>query len=222
MNRLYRILCWFVSISIPFFLLIVATRLLMFPAYLEHEYNLTDFPADTYGFTTADRLKYAPLAVEYLLNSADISFLGNQTFDNGTPLYQEKELSHMLDVKGVVQGAFVAGYLLAIFIAVMGIWGWRIHWFSSYLGALSRGGWLTIALIFLAMFGVMSNFDQLFNDFHQIFFKGGSWLFYFSDTLIRLFPLKFWQDAFILAGVFAFAGGLLLGIAGWYFRKKVD
>ncbi|MCE1252297.1 MAG: TIGR01906 family membrane protein [Anaerolineae bacterium] len=222
MNTLYRIFCWIIALIIPFFLLISATRLLMVPAFLEHEYNQADFPADPYGFSTAERLQYSRLAVEYLINSADISFLGNQTFADGKALYQPQELSHMEDVKGVVQAAFLAWYFLFAIILAGGIWGWQRHWFSTYLGALSKGGWLTLALIAAALVGVFSDFSELFTHFHQIFFKDGTWTFLFSDTLIRLFPLQFWMDAFIFAGVFAFIGGLLLAFGGAYFSKRVD
>jgi hypothetical protein len=37
-------------------------------------------------------------------------------------------------------------------------------------------------------------------------------LFLFSDTLIRLFPLRFWQDAFLLAALIALGGGIALGL----------
>ena len=53
--------------------------------------------------------------------------------------------------------------------------------------------------------------NSLFDQFHRIFFQEGSWVFNYSDTLIRLFPLEFWRDGFILAGAFTFfAGGLLV------------
>ena len=37
-------------------------------------------------------------------------------------------------------------------------------------------------------------------------------MFYTSDTLIRLFPMRFWQDAFIAVGLFSliFAGLLIV------------
>ncbi len=222
MNTPYRLFCWLITLIIPFFLLISATRLLMYPSFLEHEYNQIDFPADSYGFTTADRLQYSRLAVEYLLNPADISFLGNQTFPDGQPLYQPQELSHMADVKAVVQRALLAWYFLFAIILAGGIWGWQRHWFSTFLNALSHGGWLTLALIASALVGVFSDFSELFTRFHQIFFKDGTWTFFFSDTLIRLFPLRFWQDAFIFAGVFAFVCGLLLAVGAAYLSKKVD
>ena len=67
----------------------------------------------------------------------------------------------------------------------------------------------------LILFWVI-NFKQLFTSFHRIFFEGDSWLFLFSDTLIRLFPMRFWQDVFIMIGVFTFVGGAAL----WYFFEK--
>jgi hypothetical protein len=36
-------------------------------------------------------------------------------------------------------------------------------------------------------------------------------LFEFSDTLIRLFPIRFWQDAIMYIGGFSILLGLLLG-----------
>jgi uncharacterized membrane protein len=45
-----------------------------------------------------------------------------------------------------------------------------------------------------------------------LFFTGDSWLFLYSDTLIRLFPMRFWQDAFLFAGALDVLGGLALGL----------
>lgn len=55
-------------------------------------------------------------------------------------------------------------------------------------------------------------FWDFFAGFHSLFFEGDSWLFLFSDTLIRLFPLRFWQDAFLFAAAIALGGGLGLGL----------
>jgi integral membrane protein (TIGR01906 family) len=58
------------------------------------------------------------------------------------------------------------------------------------------------------------NFWQFFTEFHGLFFTGNSWQFLFSDTLIRLFPLRFWQDAFIFVGIVDFicSTALVLGL----------
>jgi uncharacterized membrane protein len=67
----------------------------------------------------------------------------------------------------------------------------------------------------IAVIGIAVNPDLFFNfftAFHHLFFTGDSWLFLFSDTLIRLFPIRFWQDAFLFAAVIALGGGAALGI----------
>jgi len=56
--------------------------------------------------------------------------------------------------------------------------------------------------------------NALFTSFHRIFFSGDTWLFLYSDSLIRLFPIPFWQDAFIIMGTLVLVGGVALGIAG--------
>jgi uncharacterized membrane protein len=58
----------------------------------------------------------------------------------------------------------------------------------------------------------MIDFDALFRGFHAIFFKGDTWLFYTSDTLIRLFPEKLWSDAFTFMGIFTLAGAILCAL----------
>ena len=68
---------------------------------------------------------------------------------------------------------------------------------------------LTIGVI--ATIGASGSGDmfwQFFSDFHGLFFTGNSWLFADSTTLIRLYPLQFWQDAVLYIGIVAAAGGL--------------
>jgi integral membrane protein (TIGR01906 family) len=213
------ILSWFVTILIPLFLIGLAIRVLLSPIFYRVEYNMPYFPPDQYGFTKQDRLKWAPYAVNYLINDADISYLGDLTFDDGTPLYNERELSHMDDVKRVTQGALRAWYISVALLLALGAWAWFGGWWDSYRLGLMRGGWLmvglavTIALVVVV--GILINpnvFYSFFVWFHSLFFEGDSWLFKFSDTLIRLFPIRFWQDAFLWAAVIALGGGVALAL----------
>lgn len=55
-------------------------------------------------------------------------------------------------------------------------------------------------------------FWNFFAAFHHLFFKGDSWIFLYSDTLIRLFPIRFWQDAFLLAALISLGGGIALAL----------
>jgi integral membrane protein (TIGR01906 family) len=204
------VLSWLVTFLTPLFLLGLALRIMLAPWFLSVEYNLPYFPADEYGFTTADRLHWAPYALDYLVNSADIFYLGGLQFEDGSPLYNERELSHMLDVKLVTRGGLRAWYVSLILLALLGLWAWRGNWMQAYRQGLRRGGWLMI-LLAAAIGGFAAvAFWQFFTLFHGLFFEGDSWLFYYSDTLIRLFPMQFWQDVFTWVGGITLGGALAL------------
>ena len=205
---------YLVSLLIPIALIGAALRILLSPIYFNIEYRMPYFPVDEYGMTQEERLQWAPYAVEYLVNSADISYLGDLQFEDGAPLYNERELSHMADVKNVVIGALRVWYLSLGILLLLAILAQRSRWMPDYLNGLRRGGiWmigLAVALGLIAGIGITTNPDvfwEFFALFHAIFFEGDSWLFYYSDTLIRLFPIRFWQDAFLWAAILALGGG---------------
>jgi integral membrane protein (TIGR01906 family) len=210
---------WLVTLLIPLALIGLAIRVLLSPIFYKIEYNMPYFPPDEYGFTRADRLKWAPYAVNYLVSNADVSYLGDLKFDDGTPLYNERELSHMNDVRTVTQGALRIWYISLAILLLLGVWAWFGGWWDSYRLGLIRGGWLMVGLAvtngLIVVVGIAVNpdvFDTFFTGFHRLFFTGDSWLFLFSDTLIRLFPIRFWEDAFLWAAVIALGGGLALAL----------
>jgi integral membrane protein (TIGR01906 family) len=213
------ILASLVAILVPIALIGLGLRFLLSPLFLQLEYNMPYFPPDEFGFTKADRLRWAPLALDYLLNKEDISYLGDLKFDDGTPLYNERELSHMDDVKRVTQGALRVWYASLAILLLLGVWAWFGVWWQAFLLGLMRGGWLMVGLAvtvgLIVVIGIAVNpnvFWNFFAGFHSLFFEGDSWLFLYSDTLIRLFPIRFWQDAFLLAAVIALGGGIALAL----------
>jgi integral membrane protein (TIGR01906 family) len=209
--RSFSIFSWLVTLLAPFAIIMLAVRMLLTPVFPEIEYRMPGFPEDAYGFSLQDRLRWAKPSIEYLVNNAEISFLADLKFDNGSPIYNERELSHMLDVKIVVQKLLQVWYLALAVQAVLGVWAWRGGWTKAYLNGWRRGGWLTVGLLVgLGLFASVS-FWQFFSWFHSLFFSGDSWLFEFSDTLIRLFPLRFWQDCVAYIAVFSLLIGLGLG-----------
>ncbi|GJQ53094.1 MAG: hypothetical protein HKUEN02_19410 [Anaerolineaceae bacterium] len=217
-NQMFQILSLLITLLIPLALIGLALRLLLTTAFLHIEYNMPRFPPDEYGFTKEDRLKWAPYALKYLVNNADISYLGDLTFDDGTPLYNERELSHMEDVKRVTKGALNVWYVTLAILLGLGIWSKIAHREQTYRQGLRRGGWLMVGLAaaigLIVIVGIVINpnvFWGFFTAFHKLFFEGDSWLFLYSDTLIRLFPIRFWQDVFLFAAVIALGGGLTLG-----------
>ena len=214
-----RLISFLTSLLTPLVLLGLALRLLLTPLFLQVEYNMPGFPADEYGFTIEDRLHWAPYAVDYLVNREGIDYLGNLRFADGSPLYNERELSHMEDVKTVTRGALNVFYAALGLLILLGLWAKLGKWGPAYRQGLRRGGWWMIGLagivavvVLIGMFLSPDLFWAFFVGFHSLFFEGDTWLFLYSDTLIRLFPIRFWQDTFLFAAGLAVAGGLGLAL----------
>lgn len=205
------------SLLTPLVLLGFALRLLLSPVFLQVEYHMPGFPADEYGLTTEERLRWSPYAVNYLINNEDIGYLAGLQFDDGTLLYNERELSHMQDVKGVTKGALTVFYVALTALTLIALWSRRQIQWRAFLQGLRRGGWWMIyfagalaLVVLVGMFLIPDLFWAFFAGFHALFFEGESWVFLYSDTLIRLFPIRFWQDAFLFAALIAITGGVWL------------
>ena len=77
-----------------------------------------------------------------------------------------------------------------------------------------------MALIAAIIFAVLVVFDWLFVVFHRIFFSGDTWLFLYSDTLIRLFPERFWSDTFLMVGGLTALMALGIGFITRFEKRK--
>lgn len=199
----------FTPIIFMLVLILSVIRLVMTPLAVRAEYHTPNFPIDPYGFSLDDRLEYGVRGLDYIFNDEGISYLGDLTFEDGSPMFNERELSHMLDVKILV------GYGMQVYVLILGIYSalllWAVlgGWWEDFKHFLGLGGRLTVfALIFLLV-GIAISFDWVFTKFHHLFFSDDSWLFYTTDTLIRLYPIRFWQDLFTAMGVIALALGAL-------------
>ena len=206
------IVSWLITLLTPIFLIGLALRILLTPLFYNIEYRMPYFPPDSYGFTTEDRLRWAPYAVNYLINDADVSYLGDLSFDDGSPLYNERELSHMQDVKVVTKKVLAIWNVCLLVLVAIWVWSWRQKRLQAFRQGLRRGGWLTIGLVITIGLFASVAFWQFFTLFHSLFFEGDSWIFLYSDTLIRLLPLRFWQDVFIAAGLIIVGGALVLAL----------
>ncbi len=201
-------------LSIPVFLLLTNLYIFMSPTFVRYEYGKASFPPSP-GFTNEERLAVADTAITYLRSDAGIKLLGDLEGEEG-PLFRTKELIHMVDVKVVTRRAFLAHGLLGLFIAAwLGILLVIRDTPTQISTSLLQGSLLTIALLLALVALVYLNFDWFFTRFHLAFFEGDSWIFDFSDTLIRLFPTRFWFDAASLWGLFTLGEAVILSAVAW-------
>ncbi len=217
MNFIKKVIYFLVIITLPFLIIITSIRLVLTPLFLEVEYRLPGFPVDNFGFNFQERMKWAQISLNYLVNNSGIEYLGNQTLTSGQPLYEQSELSHMKDVKDLTQSVLMVWYVLIALLALSILFFWNNGKLQEFWKAISLGGWVTIGLVVLVILGVFLNFEALFTGFHRIFFTGDTWLFHYSDALIRLFPERLWQDVFLFIGGFSLIISALAVIFGHKF-----
>jgi integral membrane protein (TIGR01906 family) len=216
---LSKVISWSATAVIPFIIIMLSVRILITPVFAQIEYRLPGFPEDPYGFSMEDRIRWAEPSITYLVNSADISYLEDLVFEDGEPIYNTQELSHMQDVKAVVTGMRIALAVLMVLFLVLTILAVNRGMRHQLLIGCERGGWIVIGFIISILIFLLFNFDVLFTWFHKLFFESGTWKFYTSDTLIRLFPMRFWRDAFIIVGLLNL---LISGIVIFFSRRQRD
>lgn len=215
------VLALLLTAVVPILLILGNIRLVMTETYLRIEYYKPDFPADTYGFTLSDRLYYAPFALQYLLNDAEIDYLGSLTLPTGGPFYTPDELRHMADVKVVIHAAMIGLVGVSIATAALILLLMRsADGRQSLRHGLFRGSILTLTLLGSLLLYVLLDWDNFFTRFHNLFFAEGSWTFDFSDSLIRLFPIRFWQDAALTVGGLSAVTAIFIAVGMWWWGRR--
>jgi integral membrane protein (TIGR01906 family) len=168
----------------------------------------------------ADRL------VRYFNNDEETIRILVQQDSRRVPLFNERETSHLTDVKNLfrtvfrVQEASLAFAL--VFVVAVFIWA-----ADASLRVLARiilqASLLTLGL--LALFAVLAlvGFDELFLRFHLVAFTNDLWkLDPGTDHLIQMFPRDFWFDAtMLMAGLTALEAMLLASLSAIYLGVRL-
>lgn len=199
---------------LPLIVIISAVQLLTTDQYLGFEYGKASFPPDAYGFTKRQRFDLASTDIHYIQAHLPEDTLSRELLA-GRPIYNAREVGHMADVRAVFQTILRAWQLGFVLLLLLAIALWRSGGLQEVASAVRLGGIFTVAIITgVALLAVLA-WQTWFDLFHRLFFAAGSWLFSYSDALIRLFPIRFWFDATVTISLFSLAGGLLLALIGW-------
>ena len=190
--RFYK---WLIVIAIPLTLIMVTVRLVTLPWYPVWEYSRPGFPEDPLDMPDADRLRLAKTCIRFLNVPHDTNILASLRFEDGSVVFIERELDHMDDVKIVYDRMTTAVGLVLLIAITFSIIMIRKGEVLTFYRALWHGGLLTLSILVFVGLWMLVGFDVFFSAFHGIFFSEGTWIFYTTDALIRLFPLRFWQDA---------------------------
>ncbi len=202
------------ALAVPLWLVLSGVRLLLGEQFLQLEYRRPGFPADAYGFDIEDRIDYGPFAVNFLFIGEAIDYLaslrlpGEKCWNQAPgvadcPLFNERELRHMADVKRATTLAFALAIISALVGACTALASRHNEGLRSDMAVgVRRGCQLALfSIVFLAILSLTA-WDRAFDAFHDVFFAAGTWRFPFSDSLIRLYPEQLFIDAALLIAAF--------------------
>ena len=133
-------------------------------------------------------------------------------------LYNQREVHHMRDVKGLVRGTYFVALLSALYLVGAAAVGYRFCR-QSLLRLLAKwlmwGGLLTLGLVAAVGLFALVGFDSLFLLFHQVSFANDLWqLDPRTDYLLIMFPQGFWFDATMRVALTTIVGAVIFGGTG--------
>jgi len=218
-----RLVQWLLVLLLPFLLTVANFRVVNGHWFVRWEYSRANFPPDEYGFTTEERVRLAEICVDYLAPGAPISLLADLRLSSGDPAFNERELSHMEDVQVAFTQVTVAAAVGALvwiggFVALAVLRRTR----KVAAATLLTGGLFTLGLLVVIGVVMAVSWWECFQAFHRIFFEEGTWVFLRSDTLIRLFPIRFWIDVAVAAVVLLVVEAVIVGVVGWAWRRRIE
>ena len=170
------------------------------------------------GITDAD-LRQVGADIRHYINSGDEPLVvTTRIFGEKRDLFNNREISHMKDVKQLVRGVYVLALVSAAYLAAMIIvgFGWQKARFVPALAKrLTWGGGLTLILIVVFGIAALVGFDSVFLKFHQLSFANDLWrLDPRTDYLVRIFPQDFWFDATMWVSIRVISGAMMLTVVG--------
>ena len=195
-----------IALATALAILALVVPLFLNPVWVGFEQGRSEAAAWT-GFSDADlRMATDAILVDLVVGPPD--------FDidvAGAPVLNERERSHMRDVRGVFFGFFVVSMVLVIAAIAVVIRRGHDGRAASWIAVRNGAGGLIVGLLLVGGIALIA-FDQLFEIFHQVFFAGGSYTFDpATERLVQLFPFQFWQETSIALGIVAIV--VAIGVA---------
>lgn len=202
-------------VALPIVLLLSPLYLFVSRGFVRHEYALSHVPPSV-RFSQDERLALSDVMIGYLRGWNTLEEMAGLTTSEGILALDDRELSHMVDVKRVTDWFFAAQQVALGAAVLCGVWLLYAVGLAR-LGKQMQTGVLAAGAIILVVVGIsLLDFDWFFTMFHQLFFETGTWIFWETDTLIQLYPLPFWVDAvWKLGAVILVELGIVYAVGAW-------
>lgn len=212
------------AISLPLFFISWNVRI------LTNSQTFYEWGFDNYNVERRTGLDEAALSsaaeqlIDYFNNNEELLDIRVNYLGGEIELFNQREITHMGDVKDVINGVFTGGWVTGGFLVVVVAGGFFLLG-RGFLPLLRAGiMWSTITgLTIAALFGLATliDFNTTFRLFHEVTFRNDFWKLSPSQSiLLRMFPQGFWFTAtLMLVAATAVQFGVVYGAAWWASRR---
>ena len=191
----------------------------------ERGFERYDAPRRT-GMTPEEVSRVGAEVRDYLRNDAERLTVQRALADGRrAPVFSEREVVHMIDVKRLMARTWDAGWAafgLIIAFAAGAFWRGRRAGLAWLLRAASSASGLVVALVVALAVVAMVGFDEAFRQFHLLFFTNDLWQLTSADALIQLFPQRFFFDTTLLIGGAIVIPAALIGVLGRALARRIE
>ena len=191
----------------------------------ERGFERYDAPRRT-GMTPDEVSRVGAEVRDYLRNDAERLTVQRALADGRrAPVFSEREVVHMIDVKRLMARTWDAGWAafgLIVALAAAAFWRGRRAGLAWLLRAAAASGGLIVALVVVLAVVAMIGFDEAFRQFHLLFFTNDLWQLTSADALIQLFPQRFFFDTTLLIGGAIIAPAVLIGVCGRALGRRIE
>ena len=140
----------------------------------------------------------------------------------GAPVLNDRERSHMRDVRSVFIAFFAVALAAVVAAAVLTARRGRTRTAETWRAIRSGALGLIVVLVFAGGAAVLA-FDLLFEIFHRLFFAGGSYTFDpATERLVQLFPFQFWQETAMAVGLVAIVVAAVVAVVAHRRLERSD
>ena len=228
--RGWRSLAWgaagaIFAVALPLLLISTNVRLIVNSTRL-YEWDFDRYEIEARTGLPREELRSAAAQIRTYFNNDD-EFLDVRVRFGGdpVPLFREREVLHMRDVKDLVRGVFsiqLWALLYVLGFVAAGLLARR----AAFMPLLRRGviysGIGSVVVVVGLGLAALINFDAVFTRFHLISFANDLWLLDpYSDYLLIMFPQGFFLDATLAIAIFTIVEFAAIAAAVWWVARRV-
>lgn len=183
--------------------------------FYQKEYTSLQLESYT-GLNEQDYLAGVDALLAYVKGNRDTIQVDVRIQNKSVPLYNQREIDHMVDVKVLYQQAMglrnitlVVSVLTFLYLLTQR----KKQDGSIYYAFIDTSKWIAGLMIVIIGFAIV-DFDLFWTTFHHIFFRNDLWLLNpATDRMIRMFPLELFYDLvfqIIMGSVLAYTSCFIL------------